>query len=173
MTELRCENVSLAMPAERERPYRNLFAQQDKLDWIGNDILGVGAEKQWRAQQPSETDETLTVVLDLSQYKSAIDSNRVFFALNLASGSGLAENEVKKYAKGGINVDFSAKIIPHENTMSTKVRTQYKIFQDVYSRHIGAEVSQMDRRKYSKSRSEFTYGEIVFPTFLPVLELAC
>ena len=31
----------------------------------------------------------------------------------------------------------------------------------------------MDRRKFSKSRSEFTYGEIIFPTFLPVLELAC
>jgi hypothetical protein len=45
LTELRGDNVSMAMPAERERPYRNLFAQQDKLDWIGNNILGVGAEK--------------------------------------------------------------------------------------------------------------------------------
>ena len=152
MTELRGDNVSMAMPAERERPYRNLFAQQDKLDWIGNNILGVGAEKQWRAQQPPETDDALTVVLDLSQYKSPMDSNRVFFALNLASGSGLAEDEVEKYAKDGLSVNFSAKIIPHENTMSTKVRTQYKIFQDVYSRYIGSEVSQMDRRKYSKSR---------------------
>ena len=80
-----------------------------------------------------------------------MDSNRVFFALNLASGSGLAEDEVEKYAKDGLCVNFSAKIIPHENTMSTKVRTQYKIFQDVYSRYIGSEVSQMDRRKYSKS----------------------
>lgn len=49
LSDFRSDNVSLALPAEREKPYRDLFAHQDKLDWIGNNILGIDAEKQWRA----------------------------------------------------------------------------------------------------------------------------
>lgn len=53
------------------------------------------------------------------------------------------------------------------------IRNQYKLFEEIYSRHNGTKVSQSERtigEGYDKQ--EYTYGEIVFPSFLPLLELA-
>lgn len=69
------DRVSKGIPVVDESGFRNLFAHQEKMDWVGDSLLDAQLEKLWVQEQTTkenddEDDDILSVVVDLSAFQS-------------------------------------------------------------------------------------------------------
>ena len=109
-------------------------------------------------------------MIDLSTFPS----KKVHIGIHFKSGSGFLNHIINMYQDKGIDVQLFAKIIHHQETMPQLIKQKYTMYQEIYNKFIGSKVSQQDRTKGNGfNKQEFTYGEIVFTSFVPILEFAC
>ena len=53
-----------------------------------------------------------------------------------------------------------------------ELKAKFMLFDSIFKKEDASQISQQDRNKFNVNhKTEFTYGEILFPYFIPVLEL--
>jgi hypothetical protein len=52
------------------------------------------------------------------------------------------------------------------------LKKKYQIFEAIFKKEDASKISQQDRNKFNVSdKTEFTYGEVLFPYFIPLFDL--
>jgi hypothetical protein len=80
-------------------------------------------------------------------------------------------------AGSAVQVDIRVSEITERSLLEPFLRAKYDIYDRVYRIHNSQKASQLDRaddvkEKYDSGQTEFTYGEVLFHQFLPLLKLA-
>ena len=78
------------------------------------------------------------------------------------------------YNKSGSPKQYTFKLteILEEDLLSAEVRDKFIFFDSLYKQIDAQQVSQNDRSRFNVcDKTEFTYGEVLFPYFIPLFEL--
>lgn len=58
--------------------------------------------------------------------------------------------------------------------LPSDLRLKFQLFDQVFKKEDASKISQDDRNRFNvNDKSEFTYGEVLFPYFIPLFELTC
>lgn len=79
------------------------------------------------------------------------------------------------YNKSGTPHPYTLKVTEMRDTemLPPELLDKYMLFESIFKRTDASQISQNERKRHNVcDKTEFTYGEVLFPYFIPLLELA-
>jgi hypothetical protein len=78
------------------------------------------------------------------------------------------------YNTSGVPRSYSIKVteIQDFNMLPPLLKLKYQLFDSVFNKADASQISQKERQRFNVcDKTEFTYGEVLFPYFIPLFEL--
>lgn len=112
----------------------------------------------------------MTVTFDTLQWRYASDV--CYFAIHQESGSGFSDDLLQ----GDDTLEVSLRVteVDLNDIMPAGLKAMHKIYNDVYAKFLPNSMSQKERMELATQnmdKQEFTYGEVVFEHYVPMMQL--